>query len=153
MTEVHCPLVPQVSPLPYSPMGESVSLVSSPALLPSQSKLDEPVVACEPEEGSEPSSTEAKASVVDEDASKPAPEFVPPMRYKTEYEQFFDRFRTVIECLQKPFPNEDPAQRDKREDLVSHATDVWTNFDDLPPLEKIGWTSWAEAWEAFFKIN
>ncbi len=46
----------------------------------------------------------------------------------------------AIECMQKPFPDENPALRDACEDLVSRTTQAWINLDNLTPLEKMGWT-------------
>ncbi len=124
----------------------NLPMILTPLKFPSS-----PIVpVLQPESSTESAQSAAKVSIVGDDTQVPAAEFVPPMHHKTEHELFLDRMRTALECLQKPFPDENQALRDEREDLVSRATQAWINFDDLTPLEKMGWTKRVQAWVAFF---
>ncbi len=139
-----------VSLLPPSPASGISTFDSAEVVLKSPSSPIVPVL--EPESSTKSAQLAAKVSIVIEDTQVPAAEFVPPMHHKTEHELFLDCMQKALECLQKPFPDENQALHDEHEDLVSRAMQAWIKFDDLTLLEKMGSTKRVQAWVAFFNI-
>ncbi len=158
-TEVHCPSAPQVSPLPYSPMGEFVSLVSSSTLLSSKSKLDESVVACEPEE---------VAAVDGLDILNPTASVFQPALFATvtaqlsvknqESERFLDCLQALVETMQMPIIpkgdcRENPHVTKWREGQVAIYTERMVNYCKLSPENRADTVTWVNDWENYFETH